>query len=91
MEDLERCRKSICCNFPLEKIKGLNPLIKLVFNPFLPIFPFDPPENITKPKVFLYFQGYQKGALGRKGLIQLLKLGFFLPGHFHSEKGVFRF
>ena len=36
---------------------------------FFPIFPFDPPEIIRKPLVFLYFQGDQKGTLGRKGLI----------------------
>ena len=32
------------------------------------MFPFDPPENIRKPKVFLCFQGDQKGTLGSKGL-----------------------
>ena len=32
------------------------------------MFPFDPPENIRKPKVFGCFQGDQKGTLGRKGL-----------------------
>ena len=32
------------------------------------MFPFDPPENIRKPKVFSCFQGDQKGTLGRKGL-----------------------
>ena len=31
------------------------------------MLPFDPPENIRKPKVFC-FQGDQKGILGRKGL-----------------------
>ena len=35
---------------------------------FFPLFPFDPPENIRKPKVFWCFQGDQKGTLGRKGL-----------------------
>ena len=35
---------------------------------FFPMFPFDPPENIRKPKAFLCFQGDQKGTLGRKGL-----------------------
>ena len=35
---------------------------------FLPMFPFDPPENIRKPLVFWCFQGDQKGTLGRKGL-----------------------
>ena len=32
------------------------------------MFPFDPPENIRKPKVFWCFQGDQKGTFGRKGL-----------------------
>ena len=32
------------------------------------MFPFDPPEKIKKPKVFWYFQGDQKGALGSNGL-----------------------
>ena len=35
---------------------------------YFPMFPFDPPENIRKPKVFLCFQGNQKGTLGSKGL-----------------------
>ena len=35
------------------------------------MFPFDPPENIRKPKVFWCFQGDQKGTLGRKGLKKL--------------------
>ena len=30
------------------------------------MFPFDPPENIRKPKVFWCFQGDLKGTLGRK-------------------------
>ena len=34
------------------------------------MFSFDPPKNIGKPKVFGCFQGDQKGALGRKGLIK---------------------
>ena len=34
---------------------------------FFPMFPFDPPENIKKPAVFICFQGDQKGILGRKG------------------------
>ena len=33
---------------------------------FFPMFPFDPPENIRKPKIFC-FQGGQKGTLRRKG------------------------
>ena len=32
------------------------------------MFPFDNPENIRKPLSFLFFQGYQKGTLGRKRL-----------------------
>ena len=32
------------------------------------MFPFDPPENIRKPKNFWCFQGDQKGTLGSKGL-----------------------
>ena len=36
------------------------------------MFPFDPPENIRKPKVFLCFQGDQKETLGRKGLSENL-------------------
>ena len=28
--------------------------------------PFDPPEKIRKPEVFSYFQGDQKGTLGKK-------------------------
>ena len=32
------------------------------------MFPFDPPEKIRKPLVFLCFQGDQKGTLGSKGL-----------------------
>ena len=38
------------------------------FIPFLPMFSFDPPENIRKLSVFSYFQGNQKGTLGRKSL-----------------------
>ena len=34
--------------------------------PFFPMFPFDPPENIRKPKVFLCFQGGLKGNIGKK-------------------------
>ena len=41
-------------------------------NLFSPMLLSDPPENIRKPKVFLYFKGGggggQKGTLGRKGL-----------------------
>ena len=32
------------------------------------MFLFDPPKNIRKSKVFSYFQGDQKGSLGRKEL-----------------------
>ena len=38
------------------------------FNTFLPNVPFDPPENIGKPKVFWRFQGDQKRNLQRKWL-----------------------
>ena len=43
-------------------------LIKLNLTLSFPMFPFDPRENIRKPKVFCCFQGDQKGTLGRKGL-----------------------
>ena len=33
------------------------------------MFPFDPPENNRKPKVFWCFHGDQKRTLGRKELI----------------------
>ena len=32
------------------------------------MFPFDPPENIRKLKVFWCLQGDQNGTLGREGL-----------------------
>ena len=35
---------------------------------FFPMFPYGPSENIRKPKVFIFFQGDQKGTLGRNGL-----------------------
>ena len=38
-------------------------------NLFFPIFPFDPPENIKKPKFFQCFWGDQTGTLGKKKLI----------------------
>ena len=41
------------------------------FNPFLPIFSFNPPENIRILKVFWCFQGDQRGTLGRKGLKEI--------------------
>ena len=31
--------------------------------------PFDPPENIRKPKIFWCFQGDQTGTLGKKELM----------------------
>ena len=43
---------------------------------FFRMFPSDPPGNIRKPKVFLYFQGDQKGTLRRKRLIQLIVVSF---------------
>ena len=47
----------------------------LIYHLFLyfPMFPFDSPENIRKPKVFCCFQGDQKGTLGRKELINDLQ------------------
>ena len=33
------------------------------------MFPFDPSENVRKPKVFWCFQGDQMETLGRKGLM----------------------
>ena len=36
------------------------------------MFPFDPPENIRKPKVSLCFQGGQKGTLERQGLSSVI-------------------
>ena len=41
---------------------------KVLLTLFFPMSSFDPPENIRKPKVFLCFQGDQKGTSGRKGL-----------------------
>ena len=40
------------------------------------MFPYDPPENIRKPKVFCCFQGDQKGTLGRKGLFAVFAINF---------------
>ena len=48
---------------------------------FFPMFPFDPPENIRKPKAFSCFQGDQKGTLERKGLNKALA-AIFLPKYF---------
>ena len=48
-----------------------NPSSKLfskLLTLYFPMFPFDPPEKIRKPKVFRCFQGDQKGTLGSKGL-----------------------
>ena len=47
---------------------------------FFPMFPFDPPENERKPKVFWRFQGDQKGTFGRNGL----KVDNFLGINFHK-------
>ena len=33
---------------------------------FFPVFHFDPPENIRKPKFFYCFQGESKGSIGKK-------------------------
>ena len=55
----------------LHTVLGLRPSLFTIsfLTLFFPMFPFDPPENIRKPKVFRCFQGDQKGTLGRKGLI----------------------
>ena len=60
---------------------------------FFPIFPFDPPENIRKPKVIWCYQGNQRETLERKGLkLQTCKNGCFI--HFdaffahHKDKGI---
>ena len=39
---------------------------------FFPMFPFDSPENIRKPKVYCCFQGDKNGTLGRKVLNKLI-------------------
>ena len=41
---------------------------------FVPMFPFDTPENVRKPPVSRGFQGDQKGTLGRKGLNILCRI-----------------
>ena len=41
------------------------------------MLPFDPPENIRKPKVFWYFQGDQKGDIGKKG-VKRCRYGVFI-------------
>ena len=41
--------------------------IFILLNPFLPVFPFDPPENIRKPLVFWYFQGVKRTHWEEKG------------------------
>ena len=43
---------------------------------YFPKFPFDPPENIRKPKVFWCFLGDQKGTLRSKGLRIVTKFRF---------------
>ena len=43
----------------------LYPVYTSKFLLFFPMFSFDPPENIKKPKVFWCFQGDQKKILGR--------------------------
>ena len=62
-----------CCKcFMVERACKLPFLFKCwiwekLLNPFLPnVPPFDPPENIRKPKVFWCFQGDQKEILGIK-------------------------
>ena len=48
------------------------------------MFPFDPPENIPKPKVFLCFQGDQKGTLGRNGSSDINEITSNYFGKDHS-------
>ena len=43
--------------------------VEFAMKPFFSMFPFDRTENIRKPLVFGYFQGHQKGALGRNGIL----------------------
>ena len=40
-----------------------------VLTPFFPMFSFNPPENIRKPKVYWYFHRDQNRTLKRKRLI----------------------
>ena len=55
-------------------------------NLFFPNVPFDPPENVRKPKVFLCFHGDQKGTSGRKGLKKKQKLFFqHIQHHFQQQ------
>ena len=59
-------------------------LLKLTF--FFQMFPFDPPENVRKPKVFLCFHGHQKGTSGRKGLKKKQKLFFQHIQHYFQQQ-----
>ena len=43
------------------------------------IFPFDPPENTRKPKVFLIFSGVSKGNIGKK---KVNKTSFYYDGEY---------
>ena len=49
------------------------------------MFPFDLPENIRKSKVFWYFQGDQKGTLGRKGSNSSLQFSIEGISHFLKD------
>ena len=49
---------------------------RVILKLFFPAFPFDPPENIGK-----YFQGDQKGTLGRKELKLCWDYQFWLNVH----------
>ena len=60
--DMDLCHEKVKC-----RLQWCITTILLTL--YFPMFPFDPPENIRKPKVFWCFQGDQKGTLGSKGLI----------------------
>ena len=44
-------------------------IVNLIFDlitHFFPVFPFAPPENLIKPKVFSCFQGKSKGNIRKR-------------------------
>ena len=45
---------------------GAQRKVKLKFNPFFSMFPFDPPENVKKTSGFRTFSGESKGNFGKK-------------------------
>ena len=49
------------------------------------MYPFDPPQNIRKPLVFLCFKEDQKGTLGRNGLKSFFVRGIKLNELFKVE------